>query len=105
MELHRLAIAVMALVLAFSIAFAAGQIASSGQRAAKLQLPASATRSGDQPVLRLGEGSRARSASAPPIGTPRPPLTALPPLVESPKKSRESSDPKIVSGNGMPTRR
>jgi hypothetical protein len=99
MELHRLAIAVMALVLAFSIAFAAGQIASSGQRAAKLQLPASATRSGDQPVLRLGEGSRARSASAPPIGTPRPPLTALPPLVETPK-SRESSDPKIVSGSG-----
>jgi hypothetical protein len=97
MELHRLAIVLMALVLAFSIAFAAGQIASSENRGTKLQLPASATRSGDQPVLRLGDGTQARSSSAPAIGTPHPPLTGLPPLVETPK-SRESSDPEIVSG-------
>jgi hypothetical protein len=99
MELHRLAIVVTAVVLAFSIAFAAGQIASSEQRPAKLHPPPSTMLSGDQPVLRLGEGTRARSSSAPPIGTPRPPLTARPPLVETPK-SRESSDPEIVSGSG-----
>jgi hypothetical protein len=101
MELHRLAIVLMALMLAFSIAFAAGQVASSEQRGSKLQSPPSAPRSSDQPVLRLGGGTRAHKSSAPPIGTPRPPLTALPPLVEVPK-SRESSDPKIVTGDGVP---
>jgi hypothetical protein len=112
MELHRLAIAVVALLLAFSVAFAAGRIASGEHRATRLPESAATQRDGDEPVLRLGKGTRARSSSAP-IGTPHPPLATLPPLVEQPAPSvtatapprqvdgaRESNAPPIVSAGG-----
>jgi len=75
MELHRIAIALVAALLAFSIAFAAGQIASGpeSRSATPLRVPsasvkASALRSGrDTPSMRLGGGSRTGGAAAPPL--------------------------------------
>ena len=66
MELHRLAIVLMAVVLAFSLAFAAGQIASSEQRGAKLQPPA-----GDARRRSAGAPSRRGHARPRRVGVPR----------------------------------
>jgi|tagenome__1003787_1003787.scaffolds.fasta_scaffold20067376_2 hypothetical protein len=75
MELHRVAIVLVAALLAFSIAFAAGQITSDppSRRAAPFGVPsasidAAALRSGhDTPRLRLGAGARTGGAQAPPL--------------------------------------
>ena len=75
MELHRVAIVLVAALLAFSIAFAAGRLTSDPgrRRATPFQAPAAtvgATTLGsgdDTPSLRLGGGSRAGGAEAPPL--------------------------------------
>lgn len=75
MELHRVAIVLVAALLAFSIAFAAGQVTSdtASRRAAPLRVPsatidAAAPRSGqDTQRLRLGGGSRTGAVDAPPL--------------------------------------
>jgi hypothetical protein len=84
MELHRVAIVLVAALLAFSIAFAAGQITSDtvSRRAAPFRVPsasidAAAPRSGhDTQRLRLGGGSRSGGVEAPALvelPTPVPP--------------------------------
>ena len=82
MELHRVAIVLVAALLAFSIAFAAGQITSdtARRRAAPLRVPsasidAAAPRSGQAtPRLRLGGGSRTGGVEAPPLVEPPTPV-------------------------------
>ena len=75
MELHRVAIVLVAALLAFSIAFAAGRITSdnASRRAAPLHpqsasLDAATPRLGNEPSrLRLGGGSRTGGVEAPPL--------------------------------------
>jgi hypothetical protein len=66
MELHRVAIVLVAALLAFAIAFAAGQIRSdtASRRAAPLRVPAASI---DTSRLRLGGGSRTGGVEAPPL--------------------------------------
>jgi hypothetical protein len=66
MKLHRVAIVLVAALLAFAIAFAAGQITSdtASRRAVPLRAPAASI---DTPRLRLGGGSRTGGVEAPPL--------------------------------------
>jgi hypothetical protein len=65
--LHRVAIVLVAALLAFSIAFAAGKMTSddtASRRAAPLRVPSASI---DTPRLRLGGGSRTGGVEAPPL--------------------------------------
>jgi hypothetical protein len=95
MELHRLAIALVALLLAATMVMAAGRIIS-GDGSNSVEAPTSAPRSQDAPVVRLGT-PRADGSTPPPLlaqPTPRPDVT--------PRASdaRESSSPESVVGSG-----
>jgi hypothetical protein len=95
MELQRLTIVVAAVLLAGSLVFAAGRIADDGTP--RLAVPTTAP-SGEAPVLRLGEGSRAHS-SAPLLPEPTP-ATTMAPLTRQEGGIRESIAAPSVSSNG-----
>jgi hypothetical protein len=76
MVLHRLAIVLAAALLAFSIAFAAGSIATGGhggdaaKRVTPFQVPSAtvgARTDRDEPRLRLGAGAATGGTEAPPL--------------------------------------
>jgi len=96
MELHRLAIAVMALLLAASMGVAAGRIASGERSSSSPQARTSAARSGQNPVVRLGAPAPIGSTAPALLAQPTPPAQMTPPA----RQARESSSPESVIGDG-----
>jgi hypothetical protein len=95
MELSRIAIALVALLLAATVLIAGGRIVS-GENSTSVQAPISAPRSADAPVVQLGT-PRADSSTPPPLleqPTPRPDVTPRA------SQARESSSPDSVVGGG-----
>jgi hypothetical protein len=96
MELHRLAFAVMAVLVAVSMMVAVGRIAASYRDSSSVQAPTSTTRSGDAPVVRLGT-PRSDGSKPPPLleqPAPRPDVT---PRARQARESSESKSPDSVS--------
>jgi hypothetical protein len=97
MELQRLAIVLAAVLLAGSLAFAAGRIAAE-DKMPRPTVPTSAP-AGEAPVLRLGEGSRAHSSSAPLLPEPTPAAT-MTPRARQDGGAQESNAAPNVSSHG-----
>jgi hypothetical protein len=97
MELHRVAIAVMALLLAATMVVAAGRIASGDGGSSNIQTAPSAPRSDDAPVVRLG--APRETGATPPrlLSQPTPPATVTP-RARQDRGSKESNAPDSVSG-------
>jgi hypothetical protein len=96
MELQRLAIVVAAVLLAGSLVFAAGRIAADDN----MPRPAVPTAApGESPVLRLGNGSRAHSSSAPLLPNPTPAAT-MTPRTRQDSAAPESKPAPLVSPDG-----
>jgi hypothetical protein len=97
MELHRLAIAVVALLLAATMVIAAGRIASGESGSSSVVTPPSAPRSADAPVVRLG--SPRESGATPPrlLSQPTPTAAVTPPARQD-RPDQESNAPDSVSG-------
>src|SRR3954454_9481693 len=96
MELHRLAIAVMALLLAASMGVAAGRIASGERSSSSAPVRASAARFGQDHVVRLGAPGPTGSARPALLTQPTPPAEMTLPA----RQARESSSPESVIGDG-----
>jgi hypothetical protein len=96
MEPHRLAIAVMALLLAASIGVAAGRIPSAERSSSSHQVPTSAARYGQEPVVRLGAPRQTGSTAPVLLAQPTPPAEMTQPA----RQARESSSPESVIGDG-----
>jgi hypothetical protein len=96
MELHRLAIAIVALLLAATMVVAAGRIAS-GDGSSSVQTAPSAPRSDDAPVVHLG--TPRESGATPPrlLSQPTPPASVTP-RARQDRESQESNAPDSVSG-------
>jgi hypothetical protein len=97
MELHRLAITIVALLLAATMVVAAGRIASGDGGSSSVQTPPSASRSGEAPVVRLG--TPRESGATPPrlLSQPTPPVSVTP-RARQDRQSQESNAPDSVSG-------
>jgi hypothetical protein len=96
MDLQRLAIVVAAVLLAGSLVFAAGRIAADDNMPRPVPTTAPA---GEAPVLRLGDGSRSHSTSAPLLPTPTPAAT-LTPRTRQDSGAQESNPAPLVSSDG-----
>jgi hypothetical protein len=96
MELHRVAIAIVALLLAVTMVVAAGRIAS-GDGSSSVQMPPAAQRSGDAPVVRLGTPRESGATPPPLISQPTPPASVTP-RPRQDRESQESNAPDSVSG-------
>jgi hypothetical protein len=96
MELHRLAIAIVALLLAATMVVAVERIAS-GDGSSSAQPARSAPRSDDAPVVRLG--TPRESGATPPqlLSQPTPPASVTP-RARQDRESQESNAPDSVSG-------
>jgi hypothetical protein len=95
MELHRLAIAVAALLLAATIMVAAGRIVSGGT-SSSVRIPAPAPRAVDAPVLRLGIPRESGATPPPLVSRPTPPASVTP-RARQDRRSQESNAPDSVS--------
>ena len=98
MELHRLAIALVALLLAATMVFAAGRIAAGEDGSSNAVTPITAPRSADAPVVRLG--SPRESGAAPPrlLSQPAPPAGVTPPARQD-RPNQQCNAPAPVSGD------
>jgi hypothetical protein len=76
MELHRIAIVLVAALLAFSIAFAAGHVAAGGNDVTKAPTSTGVASPRAEPRLRLGAGARTGGVEAPPLVEPSTPAPA-----------------------------
>ena len=75
-ELHRVAIVLVAALLAFSIAFAAGHVAAGGNDVTKAPTSTGVASPRAEPRLRLGAGARTGGVEAPPLVEPSTPAPA-----------------------------
>jgi len=96
MELHRLAIAVVALLLAATTAIAAGRIAFGDSRSSNVHAPTSAPSFDGVPAVRLGT-PRADGYTPPPLLEPPTPRADVTPRA---RQARESSSSEPVLGGG-----
>jgi hypothetical protein len=94
MELHRLAIAVVALMLAATMVVAAGRIVSGGSGSSNVQAP---SRSDQAPVVRLGTPRESGATPPPLLSQPAQPATVTP-RARQDQRSQESNAPDSVSG-------
>jgi hypothetical protein len=97
MELHRLAIAVVALLLAATMVVAAGRIASGDGGSSSVQTPRSAPRSDEAPIVRLGTPRESGATPPPLLSQPTPPASVTP-RARQDRQSQESNAPDSVSG-------
>jgi hypothetical protein len=95
MELHRLAIALVGLLLAATMVVAAGRIAS-GDNSSSAQPAQSAPRSDDAPVVRLGTPRESGGTPPPLLSQPTPPASVTP-RARQDRESQESNTPDSVS--------
>jgi hypothetical protein len=96
MELHRLPIAVVALLLAATMVLAAGLIASGDSSSSNVRTPRSAPRSDAAPVLRLGTPRESGATPPPLLSQPTPPASVTP-RARQDRQSQESDAPDSVS--------
>jgi hypothetical protein len=97
MQPHRLAIAVVALLLAVTMVVAAGRIAAGDGGSSNIQGAPSAPHSDDAPVVRLGTPRETGATPPPLLSQPIPPAAVTPPARQD-RESQESSAPDSVSG-------
>jgi hypothetical protein len=97
MEPHRLAIAIVALLLAATMVVAAGRIASGDGGSSDIQTAPSTSRSDDAPVVRLGTPRETGATPPPLLSQPTPPASVTP-RPRQDRESQESNAPDSVSG-------
>jgi len=93
MELHRLAIAIVAILLAATMVIAAGRIASGEGGSSGIVAP---PRSDDAPVVRLGSPRESGATPPPLLSQPAPPAGVTPPARQD-RPNQESNAPDSVS--------
>jgi hypothetical protein len=98
MELHRLAIALVALLLAATMVIAAGRIATGEDGSSSVVTPITAPRSADAPVVRLGSPRESGATPPPLLSQPTPPAGVTPPARQD-RPDEESNAPDSVSGD------
>jgi len=98
MELRRLAIAIVALLLAAMMVVAAGRIASGDGSSSNIPTAPSAPRSDDAPVVRLGTPRETGATTPPPLLSQPTPPASVTPRARQDRESQESNAPDSVSG-------